>query len=137
VKKAKLDEAVKIVYEKARKFPRAVFGVEENVFKDWLKREFDALAAKTGRPVSWKPIKHTRKSKDERIRWLAPLIERGEIRFLKSHEEFMRQLIYYGEPGMNDDGPDALAGCFEIWNAPKTLEPMVYFTDSPFRSRGP
>ena len=135
IKKAKLDEAVRVVYEKAKKFPRAVFGVETNVFSDWLKKEFDTRANETKRAVSWKPVKHHGKSKQERIRWLAPLIERGEIRFLKTQEDLLHQLAYFGDPGVHDDGADALAGCFEVFarEPEKKSEPMVFFTGSPTR----
>ena len=74
---------------------------------------FRPIANRMGLPAPM-PRNVTQNKEDRIVDTLSPLIESGRIRFLKGNSDqdlLVEQLIYFGSPGMEKDGPDALEGC--------------------------
>jgi predicted phage terminase large subunit-like protein len=96
--------------------------VEENSYKDFVRREYKRLMAKKGRPLPFFPINHSR-PKAERIERLVPLVKEGIITFDKDdpdQELLIRQFKAFPnggnvkDGGVGDDGPDAAATDVEV-----------------------
>ena len=92
-----------------------VIGMEENALKEFLSEAVRASEVRNGKFLPWKAVHHSL-PKDLRIERLVPAIERGEWTFVRrgDNEELIDQWLFYGSPGMKDDGPDAHAGCDEL-----------------------
>jgi predicted phage terminase large subunit-like protein len=129
VRRCRFDEAVAAIFERARRRPYRVIGVEANAFGGWVESEMKRAAGKAGFRIPWKAVTH-RTSKRGRVEGLVPLIQRGELRFdprQGDQRRLIEQLIHFGSPGMHDDGPDALAGCQEMLK--KGSAPGLRFDD--------
>ena len=94
-----------------------VVGVEENSYKDFVKREYLRLMGKKKRPLPFKPIQQSG-SKIERIDTLVFMVKEGIMTFDledPDQETLIRQLKAHpttgsiSSGGLGDDGPDALA----------------------------
>ena len=109
---------VQSAYNRFEDFPVTIFGFEENSLKEFLWETFDTYSRTKGYHLPLRPINNTM-AKEDRIMRLSPLIERGKIRFLKGdsdQDKLIEQLIFYGQPGIHDDGPDALEMAVRIVN---------------------
>jgi len=98
-------------------FKMKVLGVEENAYKDFVKREYLRLMGKKKQPLPFKPIQQSG-SKIERIDTLVFMVKEGIMTFDledPDQEILIRQLKAHPNPGsissggLGDDGPDALA----------------------------
>jgi hypothetical protein len=103
-------------------FRSRVIAVEENSYKDFVKREYLRLMGKKKRPLPFRPIQHTA-SKTERIDTLVYLVREGIMTFdLDDPDQalLIRQLKAHPNPGtlssggLGDDGPDALATAKQV-----------------------
>ena len=126
VKRCKLDDAIASVYQRAKEWTYNLIGAETNVLKEWLEGEFRRAEGAFKFPLPWRGVRNTGE-KRERIRRLAPLIERGALRFLRGAEGgdtplLVEQILFSGSPGVHDDAPDALAGVMEMWAAEDKAE---------------
>lgn len=140
LKKCRLDDAVASICARAKERLYAFLGVETNVLGEWVAREFARASARFGAAIPWRGVNHSGKEKRGRILSLAPLIERGAIRFLRNQTEqrlLIEQIVHYGAPGGHDDGPDALAGCLALYEAPKKAVPAIHFTYARGGARAP
>ena len=138
VKKCKLEEAVAAIYERAKIHVYALVGVEQNVLKDWLGDAIARAANTFSFRIPWRGENHLVRSKDTRIRALAPLIEAGAIKFKRDQKALLEQLLYYNTPGMHDDAPDALAACIALWEDEEKKKPKMepgFYISNP--RRGP
>jgi len=90
-------------------------GMEENMLHDFLRESVKEAERRHRYAVPWQGVVHS-ENKELRVSRLGPSIERGEWRFVRrgDNEKLVEQLLFFGEPGVNDDGPDALAGCEEM-----------------------
>lgn len=116
IRKASIEEMIRMVYAKWHQYRHLVIGIETNVFQRVLLNLFDMEARKR---AQWLPLKEVQHSiaKEARIVRLSPLIERGVIRFAKGHSDqdlLIEQLIYFPSSTVNDDGPDALEMVVQI-----------------------
>jgi predicted phage terminase large subunit-like protein len=98
-------------------FKMKVLGVEENSYKDFVKREYLRLMGKKKQPLPFKPIQQSG-SKIERIDTLVFMVKEGIMTFdLEDPDQdtLIKQLKAHPTPGsissggLGDDGPDALA----------------------------
>jgi predicted phage terminase large subunit-like protein len=90
--------------------------VEDNLFQRLLLKEFDLLAKELGVVLPVKGVTN-RLAKETRVASLAPLLERGKIRFIRGHSDqelLVEQLLYFPSRTLHDDGPDALEGAVRI-----------------------
>jgi hypothetical protein len=103
-------------------FKMKILAVEENSYKDFVRREYLRLMGKKRQPLPFKPIQQSG-SKVERIDTLVYLIKEGIMTFDlddPDQEILIRQLKAHPTPGsiasggLGDDGPDALATCKQI-----------------------
>lgn len=87
-------------------------------FSAWLQRDFDRAAIKRPR-LNVRPYKTPQINKEVRIDTLTSPIERGKIVFVTENGDvnvLIEQLLYHGNAGVPDDGPDALAALYAIFN---------------------
>ena len=116
IKKSSPEAMMDAVYERFKIFRHERIGMERNMLNDFLSESVQAAERRHSFAVPWQGITH-REAKDLRISRIVPSLERGEWRFVKGagdNDKLVEQLLFYGSPGMNDDGPDALAGCAEM-----------------------
>jgi predicted phage terminase large subunit-like protein len=107
-------------------------GIEENSLKDYLRDSVDNYAATKGYHLPWRPI-NSRMNKEDRIMRLSPLVERGKIRFVKGdsdQDKLIEQLLFFGQPGVKDDGADALEMAVQIVNRVTDLVMVVDAADN-------
>jgi len=116
IRRASIDRMVAEVHRIFEEYHPAVVGLEVNAFQKLLFRDFDRMAQVKGFPLPIRPINHTMK-KELRVEALSPLHERGQVRYRRGHSDqdlLIEQLLSFPSPLVEDDGPDALAGCYEI-----------------------
>ena len=102
-KPKELIEAI-LTYCQKRKYKK--FVIEANGFQELMAMELARLSAERGIYVPIEPIKNT-DNKEQRILWLAPLIDAGIIQFSKKHQMLLDQMRCFPK-AKHDDGPDAL-----------------------------
>lgn len=85
------------------------FGIESNAFQVVLKNEIDNL----GLNIPTVEVKNV-SDKVARIQSISPLIEQGRIKFLRSQQRLIDQLITFPK-GDHDDGPDALEMAIKLF----------------------
>uniref|UniRef100_A0A7V4G7F8 Terminase large subunit gp17-like C-terminal domain-containing protein n=1 Tax=Desulfobacca acetoxidans TaxID=60893 RepID=A0A7V4G7F8_9BACT len=116
IQKTTLEQTLRAVFNRHRERPYQVLGVEDNLFQRLLLKEFDQMGKDLGLLLPVKGVTH-RLAKETRVAALAPLLERGKIRFIKGHsdqEKLIEQLLYFPSKTLHDDGPDALAGAVAL-----------------------
>jgi len=116
IQKTTLEQTLRAVFNRHRERPYHLLGVEDNLFQRLLLKEFDRVARELGVFLPVKGVTH-RLAKETRVAVLAPLFERGKIRFIRGHsdqERLIEQLMYFPSPTLHDDGPDALAGAVQL-----------------------
>ncbi len=104
------DGMVRSMYVRYENYRPIQMGCEENAIKEFLDTPFNVAAKEKGYHLPLRKI-HNTISKEARIARLSPLVESGKIRFLKGQgdqDTLIEQLIYFGQPGVHDDGPDAM-----------------------------
>lgn len=125
-RKCSLDEAILTIYEWNRKYrPRKIRIDGTYSQKVIFKREFARYAMTYGTlPIEYVEL---RENKEERILRLESELQRGILLLPASDdpdtEETVRQFTRFKEPGVNDDGPDAISAGSE-------------YTDSLLRKKG-
>jgi predicted phage terminase large subunit-like protein len=104
------------VFNRHREQTYIQFGVEDNLFQRLLLKEFDQMGRELGLLLPLKGVTH-RLAKETRVASLSPLLERGQVRFIRGHsdqEKLIEQLLYFPSRTLHDDGPDALAGAVTL-----------------------
>jgi len=110
------DAICRASYNRYEEFHPLQIGGEENNIGDFLWFAFDTLAKEKGYRLPLKPVTQST-NKEARIQSLSPRVERGKIRFQKGHSDqdrLVEQLIFHGQTGVHDDGPDALEGAVAL-----------------------
>ncbi len=110
IRKTTPDGMVRAAYNRYETWHPIQIGCEENSIKEFLDTPFNNFAREKGYHLPLVKIKNTI-AKEARIARLSPLIENGKIRFFRGQgdqDELIEELIFYGQPGVYDDGPDAL-----------------------------
>jgi hypothetical protein len=98
-------------------------------FSAWLQRDFDRAAQKRY-ALNVRPYDTPRINKEVRIDTLTSPIERGKILFCTENGDvntLIEQLIYHGNAGVPDDGPDALSSLWDVFN--RGSRGMMYIID--------
>lgn len=116
IRKVTPKPMVDAVYQRFLLLRHERIGIEENMLHDFLRESVQDAERRHGFDIPWQGVVHT-ENKEIRISRLGPSIERSEWVFVKGggdNELLVEQLLFFGEPGVNDDGPDALAGCVEM-----------------------
>lgn len=116
LRRASIDAMVAQAYIIFEEYHPLVVGIEANAFQKLLHREFDRKAKEKGYPLPLRLVNHTI-NKELRIAALSPLHERGQFRYRKGHSDqdlLVEQLTSFPSSFVEDDGPDALAGCYEL-----------------------
>jgi predicted phage terminase large subunit-like protein len=116
IQKTTLEQTLRTVFNRHKERPYFIFGVEDNLFQRLLLKEFDNLGKDLGLLLPVKGLTQ-RLAKETRVAGLAPLLERGKIRFIRGHSDqelLVEQLLYFPSRTIHDDGPDALEGAIRI-----------------------
>lgn len=130
IQKTTLEQTLRAIFNRHREWPYQLFGVEDNLFQRLLLKEFDIVGRELGVALPVKGVTH-RLAKETRVVSLAPLLERGKIRFIRGHsdqERLIEQLLYFPSRSLHDDGPDALEGAVRLAQlvTQRTEEKPVY-----------
>lgn len=116
IRRASPKEMLNAVYDHFKRFRHERIGMEKNMLHDFLRDSVRDAERRYGYAVPWQAVLHS-ENKELRISRIGPSFERqDEWCFVRGsdNETLVEQLCFYGSPGMNDDGPDALAGCEEM-----------------------
>jgi predicted phage terminase large subunit-like protein len=116
IRKTTLEQTLRAIFNRHKEWPYLIFGVEDNLFQRLLLKEFDLLAKELGVLMPVKGVTN-RLAKETRVASLAPLLERGKIRFIRGHSDqelLVEQMLYFPSRTLHDDGPDALEGAIRI-----------------------
>lgn len=116
IRRCSMHQLVRAVLGRQARYGYLVFGVEDNLFQRLLIDEFARAAIEQQVTLPLKGITH-RLAKETRLAGLAPLVERGLVRFRPGHSDqslLMEQLIHFPSPSVHDDGPDALQGAIAL-----------------------
>lgn len=116
IKRSSPEAMLDAVYGRFEQLRHERIGMEQNMLHDFLRDSVREAERRHGFCVPWQGVTH-RDAKELRVSRIVPSLERGEWRFVKgagNNDLLVEQLLFYGSPGMNDDGPDALAGCEEM-----------------------
>jgi predicted phage terminase large subunit-like protein len=117
IQKTTLENTFRTIANRFKEYGHHIFGVEDNLFQRLLLTEFDRLRKETGLNIPIKGITN-KVAKEARIISLSPLLERGKIRFIRGQSDqelLIEQLLYFPSKTINDDGPDALEGCLQMY----------------------
>ena len=134
IQQAGIDWMLETSWRHEELFKPVKLGVEENSYKDFVRREYKRLMGRKGRPLPFWPVDHNR-PKIERIQRLVPLVKEGIITFDKDdpdQELLIRQFKAFPNAGnvsaggLGDDGPDAVSGCVELAEIGDTQEEIGY-----------
>ena len=96
------------------------FGIEENMFGDFLMESYLNFAKGKGSIVPMTPVHHATDKEACMIDTLQPLLEFARILFEKGHSDqdlLVEQTLYIINSTVNDDGPDALEGAVSMLQA--------------------
>lgn len=116
IQHASPKEMINAVYDRFQRFRHERIGMEKNMLHDFLRDSVRDGERRHGYAVPWQAVLHS-ENKELRISRIGPSFERqDEWCFVRGsdNETLVEQLCFYGDPGVNDDGPDALAGCEEM-----------------------
>ncbi len=116
IRKTTLEQTLRAIFNRHKERPYLCFGVEDNLFQRLLLKEFDLLGKELGLMLPVKGVTQ-RLAKETRVASLAPLLERGRIRFIRGHSDqelLVEQLLYFPSRTLHDDGPDALEGAVRL-----------------------
>ncbi len=115
IRKASIGEMWDAQFSAYDTFNMFRVGMEKNMLHDFLRESVADAEAARGTRLPWIGVMH-RDKKADRISKLSPAFERGEFVFLRAgdNEALMDQLVFFGAPGTHDDGPDALAGAYDL-----------------------
>ena len=116
IQKVTLEQTLRAIFNRHQEYDYQILGVEDNLFKSLLLKEFDRLGQERGQFLPVKGVTH-RLAKETRVASLTPLLERGKIRFIRGHSDqelLVEQLLYFPSRTLHDDGPDALAGAVRL-----------------------
>lgn len=136
IQKTTLEQTLRAIFNRHKERPYLCFGVEDNLFQRLLLKEFDLLGKELGLLLPVKGVtQHL--AKETRVASLAPLLERGKIRFIRGHSDqelLVEQLLYFPSRTLHDDGPDALEGAVRLAQSlvPRVVREGRY---EPVRSR--
>lgn len=110
IRRCSVDNMARTVYARYEEYHPLVIGMEENALGEFAQSPFNLVARDKHYHLPIRYIQHSI-SKEARIGRLSPFVERGIVRFQKSHSDqdlLVEQLIYFPSSTVNDDGPDAL-----------------------------
>jgi predicted phage terminase large subunit-like protein len=116
IQKTTLEQTLRVIFNRHKERQYLIFGVEDNLFQRLLLKEFDTLAKELRVFLPIKGVTN-RLAKETRVASLAPLLERGKLRFIRGHSDqdlLVEQLLYFPSRTLHDDGPDALEGAIGI-----------------------
>ncbi len=117
IQKTTLENTLRTIANRFKEYGHHIIGVEDNLFQRLLLTEFDRLRKETGLNIPIKGMTN-KVAKEARIISLSPLLERGKIRFIRGQSDqelLIEQLLYFPSKTINDDGPDALEGCLQMY----------------------
>ncbi len=106
IRKRKLDQLIKDIYEHVRLRQIHVVGIESNQFQEYFYDRFVLEGRIHAGGFRAKKIVN-KVNKETRIYNLQPLIASGKIKFSRKHHLLLQQLREFPK-GSHDDGPDAL-----------------------------
>jgi predicted phage terminase large subunit-like protein len=135
IQKTTLEQTLRAIFNRHRERPYLLFGVEDNLFQRLLLKEFDQLGKELGLLLPIKGVTQ-RLAKETRVASLAPLLERGKIRFIRGHSDqelLVEQILYFPSRTLHDDGPDALEGAIRLVQRVSPGAEAVHYT--PVRAR--
>lgn len=116
IRRCSPDQMIRTAYNRHKEYQTSSFGYEDNAAFALLEKYFDDIALEVKFRLPLLGVTHTT-SKEARVGSLSPLVERGQIRFLKGDSDqglLIEQLIYFPSPTVKDDGPDALEGAIRL-----------------------
>lgn len=116
IRRCSVDTMARVAYTRYEEFRPLIIGMEENALGEFAQSPFKLVARDKKYQLPIKGIKHAT-AKEGRVGRLSSFVERGMIRFQKSHSDqdlLVEQLIYFPSTTMNDDGPDALEGAVDM-----------------------
>ena len=116
IQKTTLEQTLRVIFNRHKERQYLIFGVEDNLFQRLLLKEFDSLAKELRVFLPVKGVTN-RLAKETRVASLAPILERGKLRFIRGHSDqdlLVEQLLYFPSRTLHDDGPDALEGAISI-----------------------
>lgn len=117
IRHASFDTLSMKVYEDYPRIRPVRLGCESNGFQAVLHELFDAYSGLFGYVVPTQPVTHAT-AKEFRVSRMSPMIERGKIIFPEGTDPdialLIEQLLFYPDPGVKDDGPDALEGALAL-----------------------
>ncbi len=116
IRRCSIDQLIRAVLRRHRRYRYLVFGVEDNLFQRLLLDEFARAAREEQVVLPLRGVTH-RLAKETRLAGVSPLVERGLVRFDPSQGDqslLIEQLLHFPSPNVNDDGPDALEGALGL-----------------------
>jgi len=116
VRQASPRETLDAMYEFDLRYRPRLTGMEANALQLWKDDAFRDAERRHGYKLTWRGVVHS-EAKEIRIERTLPAIERGELRILRRGDWkalYDQLLDFDGRGRFPDDGPDALAGCFEL-----------------------
>lgn len=122
IKQESIDWMLETSWRHHQLFTMKILGVEENAYKDFVRREYMRLMTKHRTPLPFFPLQHS-KSKQMRIERIVPFVKEGIITFDlddPDQDELIQQLKLFpnggsvSSGGLGDDAADCLAMCVEL-----------------------
>jgi predicted phage terminase large subunit-like protein len=135
IQKTTLEQTLRAIFNRHKERAYLLFGVEDNLFQRLLLKEFDLLGKELELLLPIKGVTQ-RLAKETRVASLAPLLERGKIRFIRGHSDqelLVEQILYFPSRTLHDDGPDALEGAIRLAQRLSPGAEEVHYT--PVRAR--
>ncbi len=116
IRRVSPNEMAKVAYSRYEELHPLLIGMEENALGEFAQSPFQLVAQDKKYVLPVRGFKNTM-AKEARIGRISPHVERGIIRFRKSHSDqdlLVEQLIYFPSTTVHDDGPDALEGAVDM-----------------------
>jgi predicted phage terminase large subunit-like protein len=116
IQRTTLEQTIRVIINRHQEYDFQIIGVEDNLFQRLLLKEFDRVSRELGVLLPVKGVTQ-RLGKETRVAGLAPLLERGKIRFIRGQSDqelLIEQLLYFPSRTLHDDGPDAMEGAIRL-----------------------
>lgn len=116
IRRTSPNEMAKVTYTRFEELHPLLIGMEENALGEFAQSPFQLVARDKRYILPIRGIKNSM-AKEARIGRISPHVERGILRFRKSHSDqdlLVEQLIYFPSTTVHDDGPDALEGAVDM-----------------------
>jgi predicted phage terminase large subunit-like protein len=114
-------EVIDEIFHQVQKWNPLKVGIEAIQYQASLIHFIKEQMREQGKYFVVYPITHGRKSKGDRIRGLQPLVASGMLRFRRSHQALVTELLIYPYKGNeHDDMADCLSMQIPMWGITKT-----------------